>query len=124
MSRATAAMSSSVLSILSSPLPWVEKEALVYPLGVWYRCASYTPQLYPETTMSQPEDTLETRAFTVEGMTCAHCVLAVREEVSEVPGVSAVDVDLPAGRLTVSGERVDENAVRAAVTEAGYEVAR
>jgi copper chaperone CopZ len=57
-------------------------------------------------------------------MTCAHCVLSVREEVSEVPGVSAVDVDLASGRMTVSGEHVDEHAVRAAVAEAGYEVAR
>ena len=74
--------------------------------------------------MSQPADILETRAFTVEGMTCAHCVLSVRDEVSEVPGVSAVEVDLAGGQLTVSGEHVDENAVRAAVAEAGYEVAR
>ena len=74
--------------------------------------------------MSQPANALETRAFAVEGMTCAHCVLSVREEVSEVPGVSAVDVDLAGGRMTVSGEQVDEDAVRAAVAEAGYEVAR
>ena len=74
--------------------------------------------------MSQPQDTLEARAFTVKGMTCAHCVLSVREEVSEVPGVSAVDVDLASGRMTVSGESFDEYAVRAAVTVAGYEVAR
>jgi copper chaperone CopZ len=52
-------------------------------------------------------------------MTCAHCVLSVREEVSEVPGVSAVDVDLASGRMTVSGEHVDEHTVRAAVAEAG-----
>ena len=73
--------------------------------------------------MNQPEDTRETKAFTVEGMTCAHCVLSVREEVSEVPGVSAVDVDLASGRMTVSGQQVDEDAVRAAVGEAGYVVA-
>jgi copper chaperone CopZ len=74
--------------------------------------------------MSQPDDTAETRAFIVEGMTCAHCVLSVREEVSEVSGIRAVDVDLASGRMTVSGEHVDEDAVRAAVAEAGYEVAR
>ena len=73
--------------------------------------------------MSQPEDTRETQAFTVEGMTCAHCVLSVREEVSEVPGVSAVDVDLASGRMSVSGRQVDEKAVSAAVAEAGYVLA-
>jgi copper chaperone len=70
--------------------------------------------------MSQPTDT---REYTVRGMTCDHCVLSVREEVSEVAGVSGVDVDLASGRLTVTGAGIDEHAVRAAVTEAGYEVA-
>ncbi len=72
--------------------------------------------------MSQPQETIESRAYDVHGMTCAHCVMSVRDEVSAVPGVSAVDVDLASGRLTVSGERVDEDAIRAAVEQAGYEV--
>ena len=61
--------------------------------------------------------------MTVAGMTCDHCVLSVREEVSEVPGVTAVGVDLATGRLTVAGTAVSDDAVRAAVAEAGYEVA-
>jgi copper chaperone CopZ len=65
----------------------------------------------------------DTRDYTVQGMTCAHCVASVREEVSEIPGVEAVDVDLASGRMTVEGTGVDEAAVRAAVVEAGYEVA-
>jgi copper chaperone len=64
-----------------------------------------------------------TTTYTVQGMTCEHCVLSVREEVSEVPGVSAVDVDLASGRLTVTGESFSDDAVRAAVADAGYEVA-
>lgn len=64
-----------------------------------------------------------TREFTVHGMTCSHCALSVREEVSEVPGVTAVDVDLTSGRLTVTGPQVGDEAVAAAVAEAGYEVA-
>ena len=67
--------------------------------------------------------TSETRDYTVQGMTCSHCVLSVREEVSEVGGVGAVDVDLASGRLTVTGRQVSDDAVRAAVAEAGYEVA-
>jgi copper chaperone CopZ len=55
-------------------------------------------------------------------MTCSHCVLSVREEISEVPGVKAVDVDLASGRVTVAGEDVDDDAIRAAVADAGYEV--
>ena len=64
----------------------------------------------------------ETREYAVQGMTCSHCVLSVREEVSEVPGVSAVDVDLASGRMTVAGDDISDDAVRAAVAEAGYEV--
>jgi copper chaperone len=65
----------------------------------------------------------ETREYTVEGMTCSHCVLSVREEVSEVAGVAAVNVELASGRLTVIGTDVDDQAVRSAVADAGYEVA-
>ncbi len=73
--------------------------------------------------MHRSSTTPATRAFTVAGMTCAHCVLSVREEVEEVAGVEAVDVDLSSGRLTVTGRGVDDDAVRAAVADAGYRVA-
>jgi copper chaperone len=67
---------------------------------------------------------MSTATYTVVGMTCGHCVTAVTEEVSAVPGVTAVDVDLATGGLTVSStDPVDDGAVRAAVEEAGYEVA-
>jgi copper ion binding protein len=67
---------------------------------------------------------VSTSTFTVVGMTCGHCVTAVTEEVGQVPGVTDVDVDLASGGLTVTGDApVDEAAVRAAVEEAGYEVA-
>lgn len=64
-----------------------------------------------------------TRTYTVEGMTCQHCVASVKEEVGEVPGVREVAVDLATGRLDVSGSELDDAAVRAAVEEAGYSVA-
>ena len=62
-----------------------------------------------------------TSTYSVQGMTCEHCVRSVTEEVSEVAGVTAVDVDLASGRLTVDGD-ADSAAVRAAVVEAGYQV--
>ena len=68
-------------------------------------------------------DDVTTRGYTVTGMTCAHCVASVSEEVGAVPGVRAVDVDLASGRMLVHGERVSDADVRAAVTEAGYDVA-
>jgi copper ion binding protein len=66
----------------------------------------------------------ETRTFTVAGMTCGHCVASVTEEVEEVDGVESVDVVLETGALTVtSSQPVDDAAVRAAVEEAGYQLA-
>ena len=67
---------------------------------------------------------MENATYTVTGMTCSHCVASVTEEVSEIPGVSDVAVDLDSGRLSVtSAEPVDPQLVTDAVTEAGYEVA-
>ena len=64
------------------------------------------------------------QTWTVTGMTCGHCVQSVTEEVSAVPGAEEVDVDLASGRLTVSSDQpLDDAAVRAAVEEAGYQVA-
>jgi copper chaperone len=65
----------------------------------------------------------ESKAYSVPGMHCGHCEEAVKTEVRTVPGVSAVDVDLAARLVTVRGDGVDDAAVRAAIDEAGYEVA-
>lgn len=62
--------------------------------------------------------------FTVTGMTCAHCVAAVTTEVSKVEGVTAVEIDLVTGAVTVeSNGPIDVAAFAAAVDEAGFEVA-
>ncbi len=67
---------------------------------------------------------MSTATYTVVGMTCGHCVDSVTEEVGQVPGVTDVDVDLTSGGLTVTSDTdVDDDAVRAAVEEAGYQVA-
>ncbi len=64
----------------------------------------------------------ESRTYVVAGMSCEHCVRSVTEEVGEVAGVTSVDVDLAAGRVTVTGAGVEDAAVREAVAGAGYEV--
>jgi copper chaperone len=62
--------------------------------------------------------------YTVTGMTCSHCVASVTEEISEIDGVTGVAVDLPTGAVTVSSSQpIDEADVRAAVEEAGYQLA-
>jgi copper chaperone CopZ len=65
-----------------------------------------------------------TRHYIVRGMTCSHCVMSVGEEVSEIAGVTSVDVDLASSRLTVEGTTLGDEAVLAAVAEAGYEAVR
>ena len=65
----------------------------------------------------------ETKIYSVPGMHCAHCEAAVARELEAVDGVEAVDVDLDAKRVTVRGHGLDDAALRAAIDEAGYEVA-
>jgi copper chaperone CopZ len=54
-------------------------------------------------------------------MSCAHCTIAVTEEVAQVAGVSAVDVDLDTKLVRVHGSDVDAADVVAAIDEAGYD---
>jgi copper chaperone len=62
-------------------------------------------------------------SYTVAGMSCGHCKAAVTEEVELVAGVDAVEVDLDSKRVVVRGENLSDEAVRAAIVEAGYEAA-
>jgi copper chaperone len=67
---------------------------------------------------------MSTVSVTVSGMTCGHCVSSVREEVGSIPGVTAVDVDLASGKVTIDSERlVEADAIKSAVEEAGYQLA-
>lgn len=64
------------------------------------------------------------QTYIVKGMTCDHCVRAVTDEVSGVSGVSSVKIDLASGSMTVQADApVAEDDIRAAVDEAGYELA-
>jgi copper ion binding protein len=65
---------------------------------------------------------MTTRTYVVDGMTCGHCVKAVTGEVTKLDGVTDVAVDLEAKTVTVSGEPIDDTAVREAIDEAGYTV--
>lgn len=63
--------------------------------------------------------------FQVTGMTCGHCEMSVREEVSEIPGVEDIQVSAQTGKLLVTGSAsVDDAQILAAVAEAGYSAVR
>ena len=67
---------------------------------------------------------MSTVTVTVTGTTCGHCVSSVRDEVRDIPGVTAVDVDLATGKVTVDSEHeVEPESIRNAVEEAGYQLA-
>ncbi|MDI9941373.1 cation-transporting ATPase [Rhodococcus sp. ACS1] len=67
---------------------------------------------------------MSTTTVTVTGMTCGHCVSSVREEIGNIPGVTAVDVDLASGRVDIDSDTpIEQAALAQAVDEAGYQLA-
>ena len=67
---------------------------------------------------------MATKTYDVVGMSCDHCVKAVSDEISQLPGVRSVDVDLASGKVTVTSDAaLDDSVVAQAVDEAGYELA-
>ncbi|MCP3756113.1 heavy-metal-associated domain-containing protein [Streptomyces sp. TBY4] len=74
--------------------------------------------------MSADTDTQTTTVYRVTGMTCGHCEGAVTAELAALAGVSSVKAVAATGEVTVvSAAPLDEADVRAAVDEAGYELA-
>ncbi|MFZ1490300.1 MAG: heavy-metal-associated domain-containing protein [Ilumatobacteraceae bacterium] len=67
---------------------------------------------------------METMELKVPGMTCGHCVAAVKEELVKLDGVASVDVDLATKVVLVTGDELSWPAITAAVDEAGYEAVR
>ena len=65
----------------------------------------------------------QTMTYSVPGIHCAHCGMSIREEVSEVEGVEAVDVDVDGKIVTIRGSELSDEKLRAAIQEAGYEAA-
>ncbi len=66
---------------------------------------------------------MSTSTYVVDGMTCGHCANSVSTELAKVPGVNDVAVDLDSGEVAITSDGpLDDEAVRAAVSEAGFEV--
>ena len=62
------------------------------------------------------------KTILVEGMSCEHCVKAVKAALSELTEVNSVEVDLSLKKVVVEGENLVEEKLREAIDEAGYEV--
>lgn len=80
----------------------------------------------PIGSVTQTEGTImATSEYQVTGMTCGHCEMSIREEVSQIPGVDEIQVSAQTGKLVVSSaSTLDDAAVLAAVDEAGYSAVR
>jgi copper chaperone len=63
----------------------------------------------------------ETKTYVVPTMHCDHCKAAVAEELSAIPRVEHVEVDLESKIVTVRGAQLDDATLRAAIEDAGYE---
>lgn len=62
------------------------------------------------------------KVLLVEGMSCGHCEKAVKDSLGELDGVTLVEVDLDSKKVEVQGENLQDNLIKLAVEEAGYEV--
>lgn len=62
------------------------------------------------------------KTFTVEGMSCQHCVKAVKNALSELEGVKSVEVDLAAKKVEVEGDNLQDELLKSTIEDAGYEV--
>lgn len=66
----------------------------------------------------------ETKTFNVEGMSCMHCVNAVKNSVGSLPGIGKVDVDLEGKKVAVvfDADKINIEEIKDKIEEAGYEV--
>ena len=76
-----------------------------------------------ETSPATAEDTTAT-TYTVAGMTCGGCASSVTTSIGKLDGVTSVDVDIATGTVAVhSSAPLEVDQVRAAVEDAGYQLA-
>ncbi len=69
---------------------------------------------------------MSSKTVNVDGMTCDHCVHAVTEEISKIPGVTGVNIDLHANAISpvtiASDQEISDSDIAEAVEEAGYTI--
>lgn len=65
----------------------------------------------------------ETITYEVPGVHCANCEAAIKQAINPIDGVEAVEVDLETKKVVVRGAALDDAELRAAIDDAGYDVA-
>jgi copper chaperone len=62
------------------------------------------------------------KEFRIEGMSCQHCVMAVKKELTKVPGLDVRDVRIGSVSVAYDDTKIDAARIEAAIAEAGYKV--
>ena len=65
---------------------------------------------------------MKTQEFIIEGMSCGHCVMAVRKELSRLDNVKIDDVQIGKAKVEFDETRIQESIIINAIEEAGYKV--
>jgi copper chaperone CopZ len=63
---------------------------------------------------------MPTTKLSIEGMSCGHCVSAVKQALESVPGVSVKDVRVGSATIETAAAPGPVEAIKAAIEDAGY----
>ncbi len=67
---------------------------------------------------------MTTKEIKIEGMSCNHCVMAVKKELSKIENIKIQDVQIGSAKIEYDENSINENMLEAAVEEAGYKVVK
>ncbi|MDP2303375.1 MAG: heavy-metal-associated domain-containing protein [Ignavibacteria bacterium] len=65
---------------------------------------------------------MKKKEILIEGMSCGHCVMAVKKELSKVENLIVEDVQIGKAIVTFDESKINENTIIAAIDEAGFSV--
>jgi copper chaperone len=65
---------------------------------------------------------MKTQELTIEGMSCGHCVMHVKKELSKITGVTIENVEIGKARIQIDESRVTYDRLVKAIEEAGYKL--
>lgn len=65
---------------------------------------------------------MNTRTLKIQGMSCRHCVMALKKELEKISGLTVRSVEIGEAKVSWDGDRIDESVLRSAVEEAGFKL--
>ncbi len=65
---------------------------------------------------------MNTRTLKIKGMSCGHCVMALKKELEKIGGLTVLSVEIGSAEVSWNGQEIDETMLGAAVNEAGFKL--